>query len=827
MKLKYKIIIIALCSAAVLLGVTYGIFYWVFYGYVDNAQKNQMDKDFEMVETIIDNEKENFNSILKDWAYWDDTYNFINDHNPDYVTVNLNDETMENLDLNMMLFVNQSGVVVGADDFDLTAEQTAALIEKITRNNFYTGLLTDNADVTTHLMILEGQPYLIATGRVNNSNHNAVSNGSLVMVRTFDDEMTAYIESLTGVNVELREAEAAATILKNQISKREFDGKPYLTASRLLPDGSGEENLVMTISRMEENYSFVKHQFNLFMVSFIVLLLLVLGIDYLIVNRYFLKRIEKLIAFTKEVGIKRDTSLSISMEGQDELKTLAVSTNQMLQEIDQANQQIKMMDERYRLIMEATNDGYLDVWLQKKEAYISPEWKQLIGYRGKDGRQLYEDYFLKIHGDCKNRLESSFMDMLSGKVDYFEGEYRVMSEHYGMIWVSHRGKVVQRDQNNEPIRFISTLSDITRRKINEVEILFLSYSDPLTRLKNRAYMKKQFEVLSQQQNPHYFIIMCDINGLKLTNDAFGHQEGDQVMVAVSNVLRRICRPTDFISRWPGDEFVILLKDIDQEGVCQLIREITDETDKIRDFHLNVSLAMGYAESNVDLKRPEDVLNLAENRMYRNKLMESSSSRNATIRSLARTLHEKSTETEAHTMRITQLSKALGSRLNLRKDQLDELELLSLLHDIGKIGIPEYILDKPSKLSKEEWEIIKTHPEIGYRIAKSTPALEHIAEDILAHHEKYDGSGYPNGLKGQTIPYLGRIINVIDSFDVMTHSRSYKKANDLSYAISELKGCSGTQFDPEIVRVFLNMIADEGLPVQLEIVVSSNNQENKS
>ncbi|WP_373486363.1 HD domain-containing phosphohydrolase [Acetobacterium malicum] len=709
MKLKYKTIIIALCSAAVLLGITYGIFYWVFYGYVDTAQRSQVDKDFEMVETIIENEKENLNSILKDWAYWADTFNFINDRNPNYVTANLNDESLENLNLNMMLFVNQTGEVVGYGDFALTEEQSAMLMEKISQNNFYTGLLTDDEDVKTNLMILDGQPYLIASGRVNNSSRNTVSNGSMVMIKTVDDEMTAYISELTGVNVELREAGTVAVILENQILKREFDGKPYLTASRLQPDGYGEGTILMTISRVEENYAFVKNQFNLFMASFVVLLLLILGIDYFLVNRYFLKRIEKLITFTKEVGLKRDTTLSIKMDGKDELKTLAVSINQMLREIDQANQNIK--------------------------------------------------------------------------------------------------------------------SNITKRKVNEEEIRFLSYSDPLTRLKNRDCMKMQFEVLGQQQESHYFIIMCDINGLKLTNDAFGHQEGDQMLIAVSNVLRRMCRPIDMISRWPGDEFVIVLKDINQEGVCRLIRDITDEIEKIRDFHLNISVAMGYAESNEELKSPEEVLNLAENRMYRNKLMESTSSRNATIRSLARTLHEKSTETEAHTMRISQLSKALGSHLKLRKDQLDELELLSLLHDIGKIGIPEYILNKPAKLNNEEWEIIKTHPEIGYRIAKSTPVLEHIAEYILAHHEKFDGTGYPNGLKGKEIPYLGRIINVVDSFDVMTHSRSYKKASDLSYAISELKACSGTQFDPEIASAFLKMIEDEGLPVRLEISVLMDNPRN--
>lgn len=709
MKLKYKTIIIALCSAAVLLGITYGIFYWVFYGYVDTAQRSQVDKDFEMVETIIENEKENLNSILKDWAYWDDTFNFINDRNPNYVTANLNDESLENLNLNMMLFVNQTGEVVGSGTFGLTEQQAAGLVENISENNFYSELLSDDEDIIINTVILGGQPYLVAAGRVNNSSQSALSNGSMVIVKTIDDEMTAYIKDLTGVNVELREAGTVAVILENQILKREFDGKPYLTASRLQPDGYGEGTILMTISRVEENYAFVKNQFNLFMASFVVLLLLILGIDYFLVNRYFLKRIEKLITFTKEVGLKRDTTLSIKMDGKDELKTLAVSINQMLREIDQANQNIK--------------------------------------------------------------------------------------------------------------------SNITKRKVNEEEIRFLSYSDPLTRLKNRDYMKMQFEVLGQQQESHYFIIMCDINGLKLTNDAFGHQEGDQMLIAVSNVLRRMCRPIDMISRWPGDEFVIVLKDINQEGVCRLIRDITDEIEKIRDFHLNISVAMGYAESNEELKSPEEVLNLAENRMYRNKLMESTSSRNATIRSLARTLHEKSTETEAHTMRISQLSKALGSHLKLRKDQLDELELLSLLHDIGKIGIPEYILNKPAKLNNEEWEIIKTHPEIGYRIAKSTPVLEHIAEYILAHHEKFDGTGYPNGLKGKEIPYLGRIINVVDSFDVMTHSRSYKKASDLSYAISELKACSGTQFDPEIASAFLKMIEDEGLPVRLEISVLMDNQRN--
>lgn len=816
MRLKYKAMIMALISVIVLVGLTYGIFYYVFYGYIDAESKDQMAESFRIVEQIVANEKDNLNIILQDWAYWDDTYQYISDKNQAYATSNLQKETLEFLNLSMMVMVNQNGNIIGFQDYDLSQETSDRLVEKLKQNNFYTGTLTLEEDAKTNLVLINGQAYFVAAALVNNSSHSTVSNGSVVLIRPFNGKIADYIETMTGLSVQFRESLGPLTYSERDVTEREFDGKFYLTSSKLQEDSYGEETVNMTISRKATNYNFVKNQFNWFIMGFLLVVFLIVLVDYFILNRIFFVRLKKLKDFLDEVGRQKDTSMSINLKGSDELNTLATSTNEMLSAIDSANEKMKMMDERYRLIMEATNDGYLDLWVNTREVYISSAWKELIGYTGEDGQQLFLDYFSKIHEECKKRLEASFMNMIQGKFDYFEEEYRVTSELYGIIWVSHRGKVVQRDENNKAVRFISTLSNITRRKINEEEILFLSYSDPLTRLKNRAYMKKQFEILNQENDVHYFIIMCDINGLKLTNDAFGHQEGDQILIAVSNVLRRVCRPTDLISRWPGDEFVMIIKDRNQDEVCKLINQITSEIEKIRDFHLNISVAIGYAESSAALQTSEDVLKLAENRMYRNKLMESASSRNATISSLARTLHEKSTETEEHTMRIKQLSSALGSKLGLRKDEMDELQLLSLLHDIGKIGIPEYILDKPSKLTDDEWRIIKTHPEIGNRIAKSTPALEHIADEILAHHEKYDGTGYPNGIKGEDIPYLGRIISVVDAFDVMTHSRSYKKANDLSYAISELENCSGTQFDPDIVTAFLEMIQTEGVPVTLEI-----------
>ncbi len=243
-------------------------------------------------------------------------------------------------------------------------------------------------------------------------------------------------------------------------------------------------------------------------------------------------------------------------------------------------------------------------------------------------------------------------------------------------------------------------------------------------------------------------------------------------------------------------------------VSDLVNKIRESVAQISAFHFKISIALGYAQKDENSRGSEFVMSLAEKRMYRNKLMGNNSARNSTISTLLKTLHEKHSETEEHTMRIKSLSLRLAKRLDLSQDKLDEIELLSLLHDIGKIAVPESILLKPDKLTKEEWEIMKSHADVGYRIAKSTPELSHIAYEILSHHERYDGTGYPNGLKGEGIPILARIINVIDSFDVMTHKRAYKDAMSTESAFLELKACSGSQFDPLLVDAFIKLMEED-------------------
>lgn len=337
------------------------------------------------------------------------------------------------------------------------------------------------------------------------------------------------------------------------------------------------------------------------------------------------------------------------------------------------------------------------------------------------------------------------------------------------------------------------------------EISFLSYSDKLTGLKNRAFIEMKLKEMDNKENVNYWIILGDLNGLKLTNDTFGRAEGDKLLCAIADILKSICSDDEIIARWGGDAFIILVINKDNQYISSIIDKIKAACYKVKGFPFQLSIALGSAEKNDSCPNAEAVMNLAEERMYRNKLLEKKSSRGSTIISLERTLYEKHSETEEHTIRIKNLSTLLGKKLGLAQEKIDELELLGMLHDIGKIGITDNILMKPDKLTSDEWEIMKSHTEVGYRIATSTPELAHIAHEILCHHERFDGAGYPQGLKGNEIPLLSRIINIVDSFDVMTHSRCYKQAMSLDEAIEELKSCSGKQFDPFIVDVFITLL----------------------
>ncbi len=352
---------------------------------------------------------------------------------------------------------------------------------------------------------------------------------------------------------------------------------------------------------------------------------------------------------------------------------------------------------------------------------------------------------------------------------------------------------------------IESVRDITDRKNMEKKLKHISFHDPLTKLYNRAFFEEELKRLDSPRYMPTSIIMSDVNGLKLVNDAFGHDNGDSLLRQAAKIIKSCCRGVDVVARWGGDEFVILLPQTNTAQALKIIERIKEACDKTSGLKIPVSIALGCATKTVEKDSVRNILKKAEDKMYRSKLLEAKSVQNQIVKSLTNTLYEKNIETVSHSKRVIDLSIKMGQKLKLAPDRMDELILHASLHDIGKVAVGEEIIKKKGKLTDEEWHKVKKHSEAGYRIASSSSLLVPIADYILAQHEWYNGKGYPRGLKGDNIPLISRIVAIADAYDVMISKRSYKKTKSRQEAIEELKKFAGIQFDPELVKVFIEII----------------------
>ena len=342
----------------------------------------------------------------------------------------------------------------------------------------------------------------------------------------------------------------------------------------------------------------------------------------------------------------------------------------------------------------------------------------------------------------------------------------------------------------------------------ENEIKYLSFHDYLTGIYNRAFLEEELHRLDTERQLPLTLVIGDVNGLKIINDAFGHEKGDELLIKVAKILKDSFRSEDIVARWGGDEFTIILPKINLKDTLKIISRINEKLKKESTKTLPLSVAFGLSTKEDSSQKIDELIKAAEDKMYMHKMMEQQSAHSAIISSLGKALEERDYETSEHVKRIKSLAIGLGTEINLSDETLDELALLAALHDIGKISIADSIIFKPRSLTQEEWKIIKRHPEVGYRIAESSIELLPIAKGILHHHEWWNGKGYPKGIKGENIPLISRVISIIDAYDAMTNDRPYRKALSTDEAIQELKRCAGSQFDPNLVAKFLKIIEKE-------------------
>lgn len=349
-------------------------------------------------------------------------------------------------------------------------------------------------------------------------------------------------------------------------------------------------------------------------------------------------------------------------------------------------------------------------------------------------------------------------------------------------------------------------------KQSKRQLEFLSHHDSLTGLYNRAYFEKEINRLSRLEAGTAGIILCDLDGLKMINDTLGHSMGDEVLRAVASVLQRSFASDDMVARIGGDEFAVILPSNSLfvfDNACERIRrniELYNEQQPT----VPISLSMGFAVSKEIPIDAGALFKEADHKMYREKLHRQKSKKSAVIKALMKALEARDFITEGHGDRLQDLVEALAMAVGLPAAMIADLRLLARFHDIGKVGIPDHILFKPARLTEEEFLIMQSHCEIGYRIAKTAPELEPIADGILRHQEWWNGEGYPLGIGGQDIPIECRILAIADAYDAMTNERPYRQAMSREAAIDELRRGAGTQFDPALVEPFIQIIQQKQL-----------------
>lgn len=468
--------------------------------------------------------------------------------------------------------------------------------------------------------------------------------------------------------------------------------------------------------------------------------------------------------------------------------------------------EVKEREEELQAIFDTVDSGII---LVNKNTYI-------IEANNTMARMLncnYDDligtsYMDHVHSSESEEASSNFNKLVNGEVTHLNIERLYKRKDGTNFWGTLSAKRLYYP-NGSFWCLVGSITDINERKIMEERLTEMSLKDILTGLYNRNFFEEEMKRLSKERHAPMGVLVCDLDGLKFINDTLGHEYGDKLLKKTSSLLKQNFRSSDIVARIGGDEFAVLLTETKPEIVEQMIKRLRETVENYNNSNpsIPISLSMGYS-LNGGREDIQQIFREADDKMYREKIQREDSSRNYILQALTKSLQVRDFETEGHSDRLRNLIISLANSFNLPQDFINELSLLARFHDIGKVGVSDNILYKEDSLTEEESEEMRLHSAKGHQIASSIPDLEPIADWILKHHERWDGTGYPLGLSGEDIPLASRLLAIVDSYDAMTSNRPYRKALTKEEAIAEIRNCSGTQFDPQIVEKFIQIINEQ-------------------
>ncbi len=487
---------------------------------------------------------------------------------------------------------------------------------------------------------------------------------------------------------------------------------------------------------------------------------------------------------------------------------IAEARRKMNEDIEEINTQLNSSKDKLQLILDSTVEGIYGMDRDGVCTFINRGGLEILGYQSQE-ELLGKNMHFQIHhshrgGEAMPVEDCRILKSIhEGRPAYVDDEvfWRRDGSFFDVEYDSH-----PQLENGSIVGAVVTFTDITEKRKIEKKIQYLSFHDPVTDLYNKTFFQEELKRLDVERNLPISVIVGDINGLKLTNDILGHEAGDALIKAAAQTMVEVCRADDIIARTGGDEFTILLPSTslqDAEKICERIKK-SIESKKINIF--KGSISTGCAEKTEINENIEDILKLADKRMYLDKTMNNNTVSKDQLKNLMSTLHERSSREKSHAEETARISGLIGKSLNLRPEILKRLKDAAYYHEIGKIILPDEILTKKGELTEEDQLEMEQHPIAGYRILNLFNETVNISEIVFAHHERWDGQGYPKGLKGIEIPVLSRIISVSEAYNFLTRDRNGRMLTKED-AIRQIEADTGSRFDPMVTGAFAK-IRDE-------------------
>jgi diguanylate cyclase (GGDEF)-like protein len=394
------------------------------------------------------------------------------------------------------------------------------------------------------------------------------------------------------------------------------------------------------------------------------------------------------------------------------------------------------------------------------------------------------------------------------------------------LWLDVSSRPLTRPGETAPYAVVCSCTDVTERQNLEAHLLDLADRDPLTSLWNRRRFEQDLAYQldrCRRYDESAALVLMDVDGFKQVNDVLGHLAGDEVLCALGEALRARRRASDRAARLGGDEFAVLLLNVDEEQVARIAAELAAHlctaAATVQDT-VELSISVGTARLGPHTGSVNEVLDAADRAMYAAKQRGegcrpraaaqrpavAATSEMSSLRALLAAVNARDSYTAMHSREVVTLARAVARQLGLDEAQCIEVEHVALLHDLGKIGVPDAILRKPGPLTGHEQTLMRQHPVVGSVILASMPELAHLAPAVHAEHEHWDGGGYPDGLAGEQIPIASRIALVCDAYHAMTSNRPYRRAMSAAAARDEIRREAGAQFCPHAAAALLEILA---------------------